>query len=117
MTTAYHPQANGMIERAHRQIKDALRVRLAGPSWPEHVPWVLLGLRAAPKEDSAVSSAELVFGSPLILPGEFVDVPEPPAEQFVERLREEPVLGVRQTYAEACAMADLPEALRAVNHV
>jgi transposase InsO family protein len=30
MTTAYHPQANGMVERAHRQLKDALRARLAG---------------------------------------------------------------------------------------
>ena len=24
-TTAYHPQANGMVESLHRQIKDALR--------------------------------------------------------------------------------------------
>jgi hypothetical protein len=32
-TTAYHPQANGMVERAHRQIKDALRSRQAGSSW------------------------------------------------------------------------------------
>ncbi len=23
MTTAYHPQANGLVERAHRQLKDA----------------------------------------------------------------------------------------------
>jgi transposase InsO family protein len=29
-TTVYHPQANGMVERAHRQLKDALRARLAG---------------------------------------------------------------------------------------
>jgi len=28
-TTAYHPQANGMEERSHRQLKDALRARLA----------------------------------------------------------------------------------------
>jgi cleavage and polyadenylation specificity factor subunit 1 len=48
-TTAFHPQANGMIERAHRQIKDALRARLAGAEWPQHLPWVLLGLRAAPQ--------------------------------------------------------------------
>jgi transposase InsO family protein len=51
-TTAYHPQSNGLVERTHRQIKDALRVRLAGNRWPEHLPWVLFGLRAAPKEDS-----------------------------------------------------------------
>ncbi len=52
-TTAYHPQANGMLERAHRQLKDALRSRLAGDRWPDHLPWVLLGLRAAPKDTRA----------------------------------------------------------------
>ncbi len=30
-TTAFHPQANGMLERCHRRLKDALRARLAGP--------------------------------------------------------------------------------------
>jgi transposase InsO family protein len=25
MTTAYHPQSNGMVERVHRQLKDTLR--------------------------------------------------------------------------------------------
>jgi transposase InsO family protein len=30
MTTSYHPQSNGMIERSHRQIKDSLRSRVAG---------------------------------------------------------------------------------------
>ncbi len=25
LTTAYHPQSNGMVERVHRQLKDALR--------------------------------------------------------------------------------------------
>ncbi len=37
--------------------------------WPEHLPWVLFGLRAAPKEDCAISPAELVFGAPLTLTG------------------------------------------------
>ena len=41
-TTAYHPQSNGMVERSHRQLKDALRACLAGPTWPDHLPWVLL---------------------------------------------------------------------------
>jgi hypothetical protein len=57
-----HPQSNGMTERAHRQLTDSLRSRLAGVHWPQHLPWVLLGLRAAPKEDSGTSSAELVHG-------------------------------------------------------
>ncbi len=34
MTTAYHPQANGLVERAHRQLKDALRARGAGTDCP-----------------------------------------------------------------------------------
>jgi transposase InsO family protein len=72
-TTAYHPQANGLVERAHRQLKEALRSRLAGAAWPDHLPWALLGLRAAPKDDSNISSAELVYGAPLVLPGEFLD--------------------------------------------
>jgi transposase InsO family protein len=36
-TMACRPQANGMIERAHRQLKDALRSRLAGAKWPQHL--------------------------------------------------------------------------------
>ncbi len=39
---------------------------------------MLLGLRAAPKEDSAVSSAELVTGTPLVLPGQLLHMPDPP---------------------------------------
>jgi len=91
-TTAFHPCSNGMIERAHRQLKDALRARLASNDWPDHLPWVLLGLRAAPKEDSGISSAELVLGSPLVLPGQFLDAPEPPAEEFLRALRARPPL-------------------------
>jgi transposase InsO family protein len=65
-TTAFHPQSNGMIERAHRQLKEALRARLAGAEWPQHLPWVLLGLRAVPKDSTAVSSAEMVLAPQLV---------------------------------------------------
>ncbi len=69
-TTAFHPCSNGMVDRCHRQLKEALRAWLAANDWPDHLPWVLLGMRAAPKEDSAVSSAEMVLGEPLVLPGQ-----------------------------------------------
>jgi hypothetical protein len=69
LTTAYHPQANGMVERFHRQLKEALRSCNCGADRAAHLPWVHMGLRAAPKEDSGLSSAELVFGAcPLARP-------------------------------------------------
>ena len=77
LITAYHPQANGMIERAHHQLKDALRARLASDNWLAHLPYVLLSLRATPKEDANISSAELVYGAPILLPGQLQQVPEP----------------------------------------
>ena len=30
-TSAYHPQANGLVERLHRQLKSALIARMKGP--------------------------------------------------------------------------------------
>ena len=86
-TTSYHPQSNGLVERFHRQLKDSLRARLASSEWPSHLPWVLLGLRTAPKEDHNVSAAELLYGTPLALPGELVEQKEPPAAIFLDNLR------------------------------
>jgi transposase InsO family protein len=76
MTSAYHPQSNGVLERFHRRLKDAIRARAATADWLQHLPWILLGLRAAPREDSGVSAAELVFGTPLQLPGQFLAAAE-----------------------------------------
>ena len=82
-TTAYHPQSNGMVERFHRCLKDALRARSAAANWVDHLPWVLLGLRAAPRENDGSTPAQEVFGTPLILPGQFLDSPEIPHNFFV----------------------------------
>ena len=64
-TTAYHPQANGLCERFHRSMKAALRASLKDGDWVDRLPWVMLGLRCAPKEDLRSSSAELVYGQAL----------------------------------------------------
>ena len=71
-TTAYHPQANGMCERFHRDMKAALKASLTDDGWVDRLPWVMLGIRTAPKEDLLSSSAELVYGQPLRVPGDFI---------------------------------------------
>ena len=71
-TTAYHPQANGMIERWHRSLKTSLKCRLQNHTehWMDELPSVLLGLRSAIKSDLGVSPAEMVYGMSLRLPGD-----------------------------------------------
>jgi transposase InsO family protein len=63
-TIAYHPQADGMVEQLHRRLKDALCTRSANASWAAELPWVLLGLRSQQREDSNISPAQAVYGTP-----------------------------------------------------
>jgi hypothetical protein len=74
-----------MVERFHRRLKDTLRARCAAANWVDHLPWVLLGRRAAPREDDGSTPAQEVFGTPLILPGQFLDSPEIPPKIFLEQ--------------------------------
>ena len=53
-------------------MKAALRASLTDSNWLDKLPWVMLGLRTAPKEDLRSSSAELVFGQALRVPGDFI---------------------------------------------
>lgn len=52
-TTAYHPEANGMVERMYRQLKAAIKcydtANWPGPEY--YIPIILLGIRAAYWED------------------------------------------------------------------
>lgn len=88
-TTAYHPQANGMVERLHRQLKTAVKCH-QDDRWTEVLPTVLMGIRAAWKEDMQATSAELVYGETLRLPEQFlnrVSEKEVGVSNFVKELR------------------------------
>nr|VZI10058.1 unnamed protein product [Spirometra erinaceieuropaei] len=71
-TTAYHPAANGMVERFHRQLKASLRAADDPENWTDHLPLVLLGIRSSLKSDLDCSAAELVFGATVRLPGQMI---------------------------------------------
>lgn len=70
-TAAYTPQCNGMVERFHRPLKQALMCH--GPDWYEALPMVLLGLRTTIREDLQASTSQLTYGSTLRLPGQLYE--------------------------------------------
>ena len=56
----------------HRTMKASLKAKLGSdPNWCDTLPVVLLGVRAAVKQDINCSVAEMVYGEQLRLPGEF----------------------------------------------
>ncbi|BHF65921.1 hypothetical protein SprV_0200893500 [Sparganum proliferum] len=72
-TTAYHPQANGLVERFHRQLKTSLMAQPEPSRWSDHLPLVLLALRSTLKADIGCTAADLVYGTSLRLPGDYVE--------------------------------------------
>ncbi|GBL99730.1 hypothetical protein AVEN_249763-1 [Araneus ventricosus] len=70
-TTPYHPQANGSVERLHRQLNSVIRAH-ATERWTLLLPSVLLGVGASVKEQLNCSVAEMVYGTPITLPREFL---------------------------------------------
>ena len=69
-STAYHPQAQGLIERFNRTLKNSLRACGDPSKWYDHLPWVLLALRNTPKPDLQLySPSEILLGESVRLPG------------------------------------------------
>ncbi|GFS81592.1 retrovirus-related Pol polyprotein from transposon 412, partial [Nephila pilipes] len=88
-TTPYHPAANGQVERFHRQLKAAIMAH-GNAQWTTVLPTILMGFRATWKEDLQATTAEMIYGAPIRLPGEFLCPSKPSADPvtFVGRLRE-----------------------------
>lgn len=90
-TTAYHPAANGLVERFHRSLKAAVMAYEDPSNWHEFLPLILLGLRVSWKEDIDCSPSELVYGTTLRLPGQFFDKDSTfsiDPSTFLQRLRD-----------------------------
>jgi len=80
-----------MVERFHRQLKAAIKAQPKPDAWMNTLPLILLGIRKALKEDLKFTTAEMVYGTTLRLPGEFFtpsttdSLPDP--SNFIHQLK------------------------------
>ena len=127
MTTPYHPEANGMVERFHRRLKEALiALGAAEPDkWFWKLPMALLAIRTTVKPDIGASPSDLVYGEGLAVPGEALPrVPSSDAEQ--SRRREATLANLRlevarlqptETSAHRRPLVHIPADLQTCTHV
>ena len=118
-TAAYHPEANGMVERFHRPLKASIRCRLTDNRWTKALPWVMLGLRNTPKDDLGTSAAEIMFGTMLAVPGLCWSSQQEPTPQ--EELRNavsntKQFLPTPRNVEKCKAQAFIPNSLRAAEY-
>ena len=127
MTTAYHPEANGMAERLHRRLKKSLIALGNGDrnGWYWKLPMTLLALRTTVKPDIDASPADMVYGEGLTVPGQLVGPPNLNDDELlraqrasrnnlrveVERLQPKP------TSAHRNPQTHIPDALATATHV
>lgn len=89
-TTAWHPQANGKIERWHRTLKNSLRAHSenANSTWLHDLPMILLSLRNCIIADTNNSPAQLVYGHSTRIPGDFIfETPMKDTYQNIQDIR------------------------------
>ena len=73
-TTAYHPETNGALERAHATLKNCLRCLIDQfQDWEDRLPLALFAMRTA-IFDSDLSPAMILYGEQLNVPGSFLSV-------------------------------------------
>ena len=74
VTTAYHPQANGRVERVHRTLNTMLakQVNLYHANWDEYVSATAFAVNTAWSRSTGSTPYELLFGRKARIPSEMI---------------------------------------------
>ncbi|KAL0153953.1 hypothetical protein M9458_050710 [Cirrhinus mrigala] len=97
MSTAFHPESQGALERFHQTLKAMLRRYCVetGGDWVEGLPYLMFASRETVQESLGFSPTELVFGhtvrGPLKLLSDQLLSPSPkpvPVDEYVTSIRE-----------------------------
>ena len=127
LTTPYHPEANGMVERFHRRLKESLIALGAHEpeKWFWKLPMSLLAIRTTVKPDVGASPSDLVYGEGLAVPGEMLPR-VPSTDHQLARQRESALSNLRlevarlqptETSAHRRPLVHLPDDLDTCSHV
>lgn len=97
LTTPYHPQCNGMVEKFNGTLVNSLRKMsyLKGDSWDSYIPTVLYSYRVRAHELLKISPYELMYG---VLP---LSVDDDPLLNFARALGFERLLGLPKKRQQA----------------
>ncbi|XP_073715771.1 uncharacterized protein [Misgurnus anguillicaudatus] len=106
VSSAYHPQSQGALERFHQTLKSMMRAHCveAGNDWADDLPLLLFAIRETVQESLGFSPAELIFGHTVRGPLKLL------REQLVSNdtplvLVSEYVHSIRERLRRTCALA------------
>ena len=69
ITTAYHPQSNGLVERAHKDLKRAINSLHTRSDWSSHLPYFILQMNNIVGDTNAYTPHQRLYGLAAQLPG------------------------------------------------
>jgi hypothetical protein len=86
VSTAYHPESQGLVERFNRTLQEMLRMYVADDQkdWDEYLPQVVMAYNTAKQESSKYTPFELMYGQLPRLPIETLLPDEDIPTEYVE---------------------------------
>lgn len=79
VTSSYHPESNGSLERQHKILKSIIRGYTDNDVtlWPEIVPYAVFVINSSLNRSTGYTPHELIYGYKLTLPTNLTRRPEP----------------------------------------